>query len=272
MKRCAFCDCEAKLTAEHLQSDWINRLLEERTHHYVISQKEGPDTEWNKWKSSTLNLKAKVACAECNNGWMSDLENDEARPLLKDLILHSAPVSFLPKGVASLAAFAMKNGFIADYISPSPHQFFDVSTRKTFVRTLRPPAGVHMWFGALRHPKGRRHGIYKTRYGKPRVTTEDSVESFVFTCSIESLLLQVACVRWAHASRRRALHSSLNQEARLDDLFVPFWPPNVTIVTWPPPQYILSDDVDSVANRFTDVTITYYIPKPEGDGFVPPKF
>ena len=34
--------------------------------------------------------KARVVCGDCNNGWMSDLENDHAKPVLTPLITGDA--------------------------------------------------------------------------------------------------------------------------------------------------------------------------------------
>jgi hypothetical protein len=259
MKRCIFCDCEAKLTAEHLRSQWINKLLSERTHRYVISHRDRPGAPMKQWETQSFDLKAKVVCAQCNNGWISDLENKEGKPLLKDLIRHDAPVTFLPRGVRSLASFAMKSAFIADCINVDREPFFDAATRKAFAATLRPPDGMHMWVCCLKQPRGKRHGIYKTRYGRPRSVVKDSVEVFVFTFSIECLLLQIAYVRWLHPSRDKTALPKLSQEARLDSLSIAFWPPNFLngVVTWPPERHLPSDHAEMFADRFGKVNILH---------------
>jgi hypothetical protein len=44
----------------------------------------GQVTQWT--THDEIDWKARVVCGDCNNGWMSDLENDHAKPVLTPLI------------------------------------------------------------------------------------------------------------------------------------------------------------------------------------------
>jgi hypothetical protein len=77
MKECAFCASTADMSLEHVIGDWISKCLPgdkilTRTDNGKVSS----------WPASTINWTAKVVCEPCNNGWMSDLENDVAKPAL----------------------------------------------------------------------------------------------------------------------------------------------------------------------------------------------
>jgi hypothetical protein len=63
MQRCAFCNRTAKLTGEHVWSDWLNSIFPPSTYFY--------------------RLKAKIVCRACNNGWMSNLESQHAKLYVK---------------------------------------------------------------------------------------------------------------------------------------------------------------------------------------------
>ena len=41
---------------------------------------------FSEWTSSKLDSKAKVVCKFCNNGWMSEIDGQHAKPALSDLI------------------------------------------------------------------------------------------------------------------------------------------------------------------------------------------
>lgn len=256
MRECAFCP-NKEVTGEHLISDWVNKLLEEKTHHYSFSQRlhGKPTVSWN---DTELSLEANVACFDCNSGWMSDLENEQAKPILKDIIVHDAPVSILPLGAASIAAFVMKCGFVADYLVRHRKPFFDARTRYKFAQTCVPRDEVHMWTGRIRQPLGKKSGIYKTTYGNLPFVSGYSLDTYVFTFSIETLLLQLAVVRFIDSDGSSALSPELNQEQRLDDLLVPLWPLSKVkgYCGWPPRQNIQSHRLEEIADRFGQLNIT----------------
>ena len=203
MRECAFCPNKAALTGEHLISNWVNKLLEGKTHHYSIFQRSY-GTRPTTWNDKRLNLRANVVCQKCNSGWMSDIDS-EAKAALKGIILNDSPVSILPLGIASIAAFAMKCGFVADYLTRHRRPFFDAPTRYGFAKTLRPPDGVHMWIGRIQQPRGKRSGIYKTRYGNLHPPSRQWLDVYVFTFSIETVLLQLAAVRFIDSLGRSEL-------------------------------------------------------------------
>jgi hypothetical protein len=224
MRQCAFCPCTASLTGEHLRSDWVNKLLESKTHHYVISQRSY-GTQPSQWRDKQLNLKANVVCSDCNSGWMSQLDND-AKLALQDIILHDSHVCILPEGLSAIAAFTMKCGFVADYLTRHRKPFFNHPMRQEFARSHRPPQGAHMWLGRIAQPRGEKKGIYKTRYGTPHDAAVPTIDNYVFTFSIEAILLQLAITRFTDRFGNSAYSPELNQEKRLNGLLLPFWPSN----------------------------------------------
>jgi hypothetical protein len=84
----------AKMSGEHLWSDWITKVLPPMRHHFTLRDQFGGVEQFTK---TSLDLTAKVVCEQCNNGWMNDLENNEAKPALTDMIRYGNPVSLLPR-------------------------------------------------------------------------------------------------------------------------------------------------------------------------------
>lgn len=252
MRQCAFCSCTSSLTGEHLRSDWVNKLLDGRTHHYVINQRSY-GTKPTQWEDKKLDLKANVVCGNCNSGWMSDLDND-AKGVLQDIILHDCNICILPLGLVAIAAFTMKCAFVGDCLTKHRKPFFDQKTRMEFARTHQPTEGAHMWLGRIQQPRGKKTGIYKTRYG----ISPPTLDTYVFTFSIETIMLQLAIMRFTDPFGNSAYSPELNQEKRLNGVLVPSWPPRVfgNHIEWPPPENIHSTRLEEIADRFTDLTLT----------------
>src|SRR6266568_2576585 len=116
---CAFCQQEATMTGEHIWSDWVNRLLGQ--HKYITYRKDIyrtnpiPET-YSQWITNGFNLRAKVVCKECNNGWMSDLENTHAKPVITRMVLSQEKLFLSEAERRSLAAFAFKVAVVADHL------------------------------------------------------------------------------------------------------------------------------------------------------------
>ena len=72
------------------------------------------------------------------------------------------------------------------------------------------------------------------------------------------LLLQLAAVRFFDPLGGSAMSPEINQETRLNDLLLLFWPPNSEnrCVTWPPPHSIQSSQLEEVADRFQELRPT----------------
>ena len=184
---CAFCQQEATLTGEHLWSEWIERLL--KTSRYRFRRRDlivGP-TEWN---APHLNIKAKVVCAQCNNGWMSDLEN-ETRLLLAAMIQTQDQFCATSLGIASLAAFAFKTAVIADHMSiPKRKPFFLPSIRERFSKNRIVPADVYIWIGMLK--SNHLSGLCRASYHKARKGPLRGFELYALTWGVGQCVLQVA--------------------------------------------------------------------------------
>ena len=117
-----------------------------------------------------------------------------------------------------------------------------------------------MWLGRIQQPRGKKQGIYKTRYGQPHGSTHlRLLDTYVFTFSIESVLLQLAITRFNDPIRGDSAYSpELKQEMRLDTMLLPFWPLRVVsrCVEWPSMQSIHYAQLEEVADRFGQVTIS----------------
>jgi len=185
---------------------------------------------------------------------MNDIDN-EARNVLKDVILYRARVSFLASGIRSIAKFTMKNALVADYMHHTP--FFSERQRKQFKENRELLPGTHAWFGGVVTGRRKKTGLYKLSYGEPPSETRHGAKLCVFTWSAECLLLQLVAARWTNLLDLANGWPELAQDPRSNRIMCPFWPiPLERHATWPPQQNISQDHLERVADRFKFVRLS----------------
>jgi hypothetical protein len=247
-----------RLGGINLQSLAISATLAIRncysaTSHYVFTDIDAKSGATRKWRGRHLDRKFNAVCDRCNNGWMSDIDNS-ARDTLKDVVRYRAPVSFLRRGLESIAAFTLKNAFVADYMHNQP--FFGTQARRRFKEHRHFPLGVYMWLGGVATERKIKNGLMKSRYGKPAIDSPSGIHTYVFTWSAESLLLQLVATRWTNVLMyNKNGWPNIWQEKRLDNIFIPFWPIMRSRVTWPPQSMISHTNLEMAADRFTTIKL-----------------
>jgi hypothetical protein len=151
---CAFCPSTVKLTGEHVWSNWINKLLLPDG-KITFRRVDFNGSEINRWPAQELNMKMKVVCKLCNEGWMSRAENNFAKPAMTDLILGNRIGAFSKKRAYGLSIFAFKTAVIANHSLPKSEWFFPPSDRYAFRESFAVPPNVTMFiFGMERSTSG----------------------------------------------------------------------------------------------------------------------
>jgi len=131
VRKCAFCGGKAKLSGEHLWSAWIRNLFPDEEKFVFRRQfADAPIAKW--WESKNLDPTAKVVCEPCNNEWMSELENDHAKPALTPMIVSASSQTLTPSKASSIASFMFKQAVICHFMDRTstryPSSFFCHST------------------------------------------------------------------------------------------------------------------------------------------------
>lgn len=90
-KPCIFCEREGKLSKEHLWPNWLGKMyVRAGDEKYSFGSKTYLDKELQRdgvheKPGHLFSLKNRVVCQECNNGWMSEVE-EEVKPIILKLI------------------------------------------------------------------------------------------------------------------------------------------------------------------------------------------
>lgn len=246
LKECAFCLSPAVMHGgEHAWSDWMNKLLIKKGFVFLSFTEEAGKREQRIWRKRKLDEKLPVVCQRCNNGWMSDLENRDAKPAIKDLIVSDRLVKLSPERLQSIARFAFKTAVVADHYSLSEQgsPFFSTAARYTFRESLQIPSGVQMWISAH---KESGHGTLKGVYYPTPAEVRFPFEVYVLTFGAGYFLVQVVACRWLDPTKAPSRFPFLTSGKHWDKFSAPFWPSSGQAIQWP-----LDKQFNQVwANRF----------------------
>jgi hypothetical protein len=222
MKECAFCMEPAKMSGEHIHSDWMNEILPGQWKR-IFNSSLGLHAEHD---SPELNWKIKVVCERCNNGWMSQLEEKIAKPVLAPLIGGEVNIPIPQSSADSIAAFAFKTAIIIDLLRNGDgfEPFFSPRIRAAFKKTHAIPPNVNMWMCAYLS-REQRADVFSGYY-KGNMPLECPVELYVCTYSAGSFVFQVVSIKTIG-------HSPLSPRGDFDRASVPFWPYIRPKFVWP---------------------------------------
>ena len=146
-KRCAFCDKDAKISGEHIWSEWMRELFPAK--RFLFTQRNEKGEIVSVWNPPDIDLTANVVCKPCNEGWMSNLESRHAKPSMRDLILGDKGITVSESRARSMAIFAFKTAVVVDHMYRRPLPFFSRSIRYRFAKSLTIPENVMMWFAGF---------------------------------------------------------------------------------------------------------------------------
>lgn len=116
---CIFCgDDSSTLSAEHVFPDWMTGFYSDRVAGPLRGTIEfGHSSGENRsFRGIPFQQKVKTVCRSCNNGWMSELENDMQPYLSKMLVGQTTRLR--SNAQRNLAFWCAKTAFVMQYINP----------------------------------------------------------------------------------------------------------------------------------------------------------
>src|SRR4051794_2751172 len=141
---CIFCG-GTPVTAEHVWPNWARRKLPQDVvaEHTVIA--ETPDgTTSDTFRQRVFEQRVKVVCGECNNGWMSRLEQTN-KPFLESA-LDGRGRALHCDGQRSLAAWAYKTALVINAGLFRSHRTGESPEQPRYLRSRgEPPLDVGVW-------------------------------------------------------------------------------------------------------------------------------
>jgi hypothetical protein len=243
LKECAFCPATAKLSAEHLWSDWMRALFKSKG--FRFRQRDEDGNVVNEWRSPRIDLTAKVVCKPCNEGWMSNLEQRHAKPSMSDLIVGREVANISQSRANSIALFAFKSVIVIDRMRRDK-PFFRRSVRHDFARRLTIPDGIQMWLAGFL-PMGS--GRLNTHYGDASIPSGGRLKLYACTYGVGHFIFQVVAVRSTRIP-------SFSPQASFEYSSIPFWPAIPEGISWPPTECLRTrTDFEKFSERWDTIRL-----------------
>jgi hypothetical protein len=142
-KHCLFCN-KTPLTKEHVLPKWLRKHYPIET---VINEFTGSK---KKWITQPFDLKAIIVCKDCNEGWMSYLE-DQFRPIFNRMVaLKKLELSESDQAVISF--WAQKTVLMLNQATPgsvriTSETFREIYNSKTATKRIMVKLGWRMKYG-----------------------------------------------------------------------------------------------------------------------------
>lgn len=250
-KQCLFCD-NAVNSKEHVWPRWLIRLLNAAEESRPMSLRRHDGTVAN-WLAKNSPLQFKEVCIQCNNEWMSDLEN-AAIPVMTPLIRGKA-MTLNTGQQTTIGAWATKCAMLFD-AHDAGDVFYDRLDRLHFRRSLTPPLNsTGIWLGRYNTTGSSRAFTEHRTLRTPLQRSGHPVKSHVHTMAFGFLVLQIVSIkRTVH--ERGAIRINFQHAVNLpwDKLTVEVWPNALHLkpARWPP-SLSFDDSIyhlQLLANRF----------------------
>lgn len=172
---CIFCGAArgtVKMSAEHIIPRWSHAMIP--TSHtfrtYATWDNQHRLTKPSVVVEGTpMTLRPRVVCVGCNSGWMSQLEDRQARPVLESMVAGAA-VSLSSSQGEVIKRWAAMKSFVGEYL----YEGLDVSTtaaRKLVMDGYVPPY-THVWLGHHHEPTAH---IWQQFYVRHRRSQPDVI-------------------------------------------------------------------------------------------------
>jgi hypothetical protein len=237
---CIFCANHRKMSKEHVFPSWLKehfpRGLNDTHGAYAMSLNTQANAYTKifekKHGGSSTTITVRVVCRECNNEWMSKLEQ-AVRPILSPLI-RGEEIILTQDQQRVLATWIVKTAMTAEYRYPEAIAV-PQTQRQALMSNEEPPDG---WLVGIAHYKGRKWRdavLYRQMIGISPIDKLDEPHNgrdFVqTTCfGLGDLFVQTMCLPY-----------SIDDEPPIDETQKPMrqlWPVANRTLVWPPPMHL----------------------------------
>jgi hypothetical protein len=230
---CPFCGGAGPMTDEHVWPKWLSKEL--RRLGATFARPPG-------LKRAPIDLDFTVGlCRECNNNWLSTLENDVASIAMPMLRGHLVRLNEVKQ--RRLATWATKMAYLIDRMSEPvvPRGFpMDLAIRR------EPPESTYVFLAAYDGSRAAYASCKRLRVAGPDGIRPAEPNVFVATFTAHKLAFQVlghfTTGGWQLNDDRSGLRDGLLQ----------IWPNAQPTVTWPPRLILPNAGIDALATSVSE--------------------
>jgi hypothetical protein len=200
------------------------------------------------WCEAKPNIRVKRVCANCNNGWMSGLE-DAASKIISPLFdLRQQKIS--ARSVPLLAAWAVKTAMALESLALGKSWFYSEPERRQIRLTKTLPQQTYVWLAAC----AEQETIYAEAHHLAGIQKSPGLQGFTVTLAFGLLAVQVLSFRLPVSAPAGTAVTVQMRDGPWDEVLISVWPAQQTDLTWPPQQALLGESgLKFFAERFGPV-------------------
>ena len=220
---CVFCRRDVPLTKEHVFPQWTQPFLGDgvgRHTHIEITPDGSIEERSHRGRAATVTIRS--ICADCNNGWMSQLE-EQAKPFLLSM-LRGSTQTYHDQGRTLIATWLVKTALAAGSKSDPPlppHFYTDLR------RDQRPSDNTRVWLA------GTPYDAHHQTDFRP-IRTHDEDEPPPEKPNLFSALVVVGQIAGVVVSWEDRMPPVDNLLSTFGPALVEIWPIDGGGATWPP--------------------------------------
>lgn len=228
---CIFCGAtNRELTKEHAWSDWLVDVFRE----FKASTYYRDTGSMESWVTKSFTATVRVVCEQCNNTWMSEIDN-AAKPLLIPMVRPGAPLGLNSYQQRDVARWAFLRAIILQYtgnqrVVPQSHV-------TEFFTKRRPPMQTVIRIAAYSQP----YTLTSYRAGGGGWDDYRSGEFYIITETVGTLAFHI----FGHT---RSDQIDINF-GPLEPALMKIWPAG-GLIAWPPKIGLDDQGVDALHNSF----------------------
>jgi len=194
---------------------------------HEIGDPENKGENLYEWEAPTLDAKVKRVCAQCNNGWMNEIEG-RARPFLSSLIQGHGRTLYR-EGQQRLATWAVKTAMMLAFLARGSFRTIPQGHyNQLFHRPDQPPETTQVWLSAVQEGTVCHHRPVRLGLKIPGVIPD--VHGYGVTFNVGHAVFQI----FGHElGKDRAIRDTRDGRP-FGEALMPIWPYE-RAVEWPPP-------------------------------------
>lgn len=249
-RQCIFCEQQSKMSKEHIFGKWLaeyfprDAFSQHMAAHVYWPKKiitRAPVDKRRNEPGHSGSRKLRVVCQDCNNGWLSQLEEWASKALPP--MIAGERCNLLPAGQTKLATWAVKTAMVASEFKPRPVTIAQ-DERTLLMNELHPPQNWFVWIAAYRGTDWAQLAIGQIRADlSPTPIAEPDLAPYYIQATTFGLgHLLVSVVGGSYPSMTDIFAGKDIADA------LQIWPTHPRSILWPPATYLDDEGATVLAN------------------------
>lgn len=256
-KKCIFCQLPKRMSKEHIWGDWLKAYIPPRMNKHTmqsvrINRPNEPATGNIFLKAGDpLRSKVQVVCVDCNNQWLSDIQN-RAKPFLIPLI-RGERTGLGSEAQQRTAAWCAMAAMTAEFIDRDPKTIaVPQSQWDWLMNNGTAPPGWRIWLADYHRRNWPAQWVHLTLpiFEAKEIPKNNGTDYVLPNTQTTTFVVGRLYVHVMSSADPENIDKWATTFTRAIPLLVPFMPSKESFVAWPPARSLTDREADTIASAF----------------------